>query len=137
MKITLSKNLKVATYISLSLLIAMFLLYAVFFLIPQPKPIFDDYKINRFFADTGEVALLFIGDEVDIQKLDKILEQHDVYLNFSHGYSYDDSLESLNKKLPELDIESKPAYYVFDSKELIYKTYKYDDLVQYLVDYSN
>jgi hypothetical protein len=86
---------------------------------------------------TGEVSLLFIGDEVDIQNLDTILEQHDVYLNISHGYSYDDSLEPLNKKFPGLEIESKPAYYVFDSKELIYKTYKYNDLVQYLVDYSN
>lgn len=43
-----------------------------------------------------------------------------------------DSLEDANHQYQFLDLEKSPAYIVFDDKEMIYKTYNIDELLEFL-----
>lgn len=135
MKTGITKNIKVIALILLTLIVVISF---VFFQLISSTEKINEPKISPYHADKGEISLLSVGDEIDMQSLQEQLKEEGVYPKISQiiGYNDDDSLAVLNNQQPLLEIEKEPAYFVFDNKEIIYKTYKYDDLVQFLLDYQ-
>lgn len=73
----------------------------------------------------GEYILYSVGDEIDSERLEE--EGIDIA-----GISYRESLSSMNEEYADLELEESPAYILFDSDGLVYKTYDYKELIQYL-----
>lgn len=48
-----------------------------------------------------------------------------------HGRS---SLEKTNGQYKFLELEKSPAYVVFDTKDIVYKTYSEEELIKFLKD---
>jgi hypothetical protein len=136
MKVSTSKNLKVVSLVLIAIKFIISFLYIVFFKYSTPSDQIDDAKISPMLANKGEIALLLIGDEIDMELLRNELNEKGVYPKISQTYGEDGDLDVLNKRYPLLEIEKKPAYFVFDSKGIIYKSYKYDDFVKFLKEYS-
>lgn len=134
----MNNNLKVTSLLLLVIVVVSFLFFVFFQFTPSER--IEDGNIQPMLADKGEISLLSIGAEIDMQKLRKELNSKGVYPKISHTIGYDDnfevSLEVLNKQYSLYKIEKIPAYFVFDSVGIIYKTYKYDELVHYLINHS-
>jgi hypothetical protein len=135
MKIVITKNVKVITVILLGMIVIASFLYIVFFQLFSSEQI-NEAKGSPFLADKGNVALLSIGDEIDMQKLESEIKEKGVYPKIRPIWGLDGDLKELNKEYPQLKIEKKPAYFVFNSKGMIYKTYNYNGLFDYLVNYK-
>lgn len=138
MKTRITKNIKVITLILLVLIVVISFLYFVFLKLISSSGEINEPKISPYHADKDEISLLSVGDEIDMQSLQEQLKEEGVYPKISQviGYNDEDSLDVLKRQQPLLEIEKEPAYFVFDNKGIIYKTYKYDDLVQFLLDYQ-
>lgn len=73
----------------------------------------------------GEYLLHSIGDEITFEQL----EGEDVHI---YGINNRSSFNDFVEKYPKLELEQSPAYILFDKSGLVYKTYNYDELIQYL-----
>ena len=80
-----------------------------------------------FVANEGEISLLIVGDS-NIST-DYVKEK----LNISklHKITRYDSLKEFQESHSGLSLEKSPAYVLFDSKEPIYQTYEFENLVSY------
>ncbi|WLD94607.1 hypothetical protein [Alkalihalobacillus sp. AL-G] len=135
MKSTYNEKTKRVTFIAFSLMLVIAFFDFVFFSDSIPKPV-DEVQLSPLFADNGEVALFSVGTYLDMSQLNSKLEEAGVHPEFSHVIGEQGELKFLQEKHPQLEIERMPAYFVFDSKGLIYKTYSYDQFVKYLSNYK-
>ncbi|MGP4081827.1 hypothetical protein ACTWQL_18120 [Pseudalkalibacillus sp. R45] len=78
--------------------------------------------------DENQLSLFVVGDS-DF-KMEMLREKGLHYSSASMQKV--DSLEDAQLDHPGLEIESAPAYLVFNTRELEYKTYELDDLIRYL-----
>ncbi|WP_261129986.1 hypothetical protein [Bacillus sp. Marseille-Q3570] len=78
--------------------------------------------------DENQLSLFVVGDS-DFEM--EMLREEGLYYS-SASMQKVDSLEDAQLDHPGLEIESAPAYLVFNTRELEYKTYDVDDLMKYL-----
>lgn len=72
-----------------------------------------------------EYLLYSIEDEITFEQL----ESEDIHI---YGINNRSSFDDFNDMYSKLDLEQSPAYILFDKNGLNYKTYNYDELIQYL-----
>lgn len=75
--------------------------------------------------EEGKYLLHSIGDEITREQLDE--ENIHIY-----GVNNRSSFNDFNENYPELELDDSPAYILFDESGLIFKTYDYDELIQYI-----
>ncbi|WP_221568097.1 hypothetical protein [Alkalihalobacillus sp. TS-13] len=78
--------------------------------------------------DENQLSLFVVGDS-DFEM--EMLREEGVHYS-SASIQKVGSLEDAQLDYPVLEIESAPAYLVFNTRELEYKTYDADDLIRYL-----
>lgn len=88
----------------------------------------DDFSKNfpELVPQNDDEYLLYsIEDEITFEQL----ENENIHI---YGINNRSSFDDFNEMYPELDLEQSPAYILFDKDGLNYKTYNYDELIQYL-----
>ncbi|WP_090745678.1 hypothetical protein [Mesobacillus persicus] len=92
--------------------------------IPEPEPIHP-----LFSADKNKYSLLMVR-ETEITDYNKWEEENEITnVKTIHGRT---SLEDTNGEYKFLELEISPAYVVFDTKEVVYKTYSEEELINFL-----
>lgn len=90
---------------------------------------FNFDEIYPLIAEDEDEYALFVVDNLESFEYD-ILDQEGIE-NVTSAQTTD-SLESANQQYQFLNLEKSPAYVVFDDKEMIYKTYNIDELLEFL-----
>ncbi|MRG87539.1 hypothetical protein [Salinibacillus xinjiangensis] len=94
-----------------------------------------DEQYPLISKDEGSLSLLIVDEnkqQFDWKEFNqKVFVENGIRQNVSTSKSVD-SLESINEKYKFLNLEKSPAYVVFDHKEMIYKTYNLEDLIEFL-----
>ncbi|WP_226671086.1 hypothetical protein [Metabacillus litoralis] len=82
-----------------------------------------------FSTDHNKYSLLVVS-ETNMSDYHKWLEENEIYnVEKIHGRS---SLEETNDAFKFLELEKSPAYVVFDTKDIEYKTYSKEELIKFL-----
>ncbi|MBU5214914.1 hypothetical protein [Heyndrickxia oleronia] len=89
----------------------------------------SEAKRDRMVSDEkGKYNLYIVGDDIIDNKLEKETDINNVFRMHIES-DYDNAKDNT----PYLEItENIPNYFVFDSKDLVYKTTSYKKLVKYL-----
>lgn len=91
---------------------------------PEPEPIHP-----LFSADKNQYSLLMVR-ETEITDYNKWEEENEITnVRTIHGRT---SLEDTNGEYKFLELERSPAYVVFDTKDVVYKTYSEEELIEFL-----
>lgn len=90
----------------------------------EPEPIHP-----LFSADKNKYSLLIV-EETEITDHNKWKEENKITnVKTIHGRN---SLEDTNGEYKFLDLEKSPAYVVFDTKDVVFKTYSKEELIKFL-----
>lgn len=114
---------------TVSILIICSILF-IWFVGNQPDTKKEVNGSNPLLARNGEYALLAVGDTKEITT--DLLRQHGVQLPNLHKITRYDSIDEIQNSLPETRLRKTPAYVIFDSKEPIYITNDFSELINYL-----
>ncbi|TFJ92038.1 hypothetical protein [Lentibacillus salicampi] len=88
----------------------------------------DDYA--RYYTELipdqeGQYLLFSVEDDITSEQL----EEQNIGIS---NIIYESSSDLVNNEYPKLNIEKSPAYILFDTNGMVYKTYDYEKLLEYL-----
>ena len=82
-----------------------------------------------FSAEKDKYALLVV-DEKSADYYREFLDNHEILnVKVINGRT---SLEDTNEEYKFLELKKSPAFVVFDTKEVVYKTYREEELIKFL-----
>ncbi|NKE07669.1 MULTISPECIES: hypothetical protein [Mesobacillus] len=86
-----------------------------------------------FSAEKDKYALLVV-DEKSADYYRKLLDKHKILnVKVINGRT---SLEDTNEEYKFLELKKSPAFVVFDTKDIVYKTYSEKELIEFLRENS-
>ena len=95
---------------------------------PEPTPVHP-----LFSADKERYALLVV-DEKSADYYRELLDKNKIYnVKKINGRT---SLEDTNEQYKFLELEKSPAFVLFDTKDVVYKSYSEEELIKFLKDSS-
>ncbi|MEC1376892.1 hypothetical protein [Heyndrickxia oleronia] len=94
----------------------------------------SEAKRDRMVSDEkGKYNLYIVGDDIIDNKLEKETDINNIFRMIIES-----DYKNSKNNTPYLKItENKPNYFVFDSKDLVYQTTSYKNLVKYLKEHPN
>jgi hypothetical protein len=108
------------------LIIVAFLVGCSIFNEPEPTPVH-----MLFSGDKNKYSLLMV-EETETRNYNKWREENGITnVKTIHGRS---SLEKTNGEFKFLKLEKSPAYVLFDTNDIVYKTYSEEELIKFLKD---
>ena len=100
---------------------------------------FQTFSSGEFLAEQEGLNLLIVGSKtsLDLESLRNDIRNQNAYLPEEFTITQYDYTDDFKTSYPHLEISKTPAYFLFDSTKLLYNTYHYDEIVEFLVSYSN